>query len=237
MPQAYFQERSRPSELIEIGNIQLWLKTPYERSNGIPTPDEQGDTERRSSNASSPSPFNRRMSLSAPSIMSTVSAGHTQQITLGSSQMAIELTQPSPPLLVLFLKQPDTGQLSFLVVELDECTKVEPNSCNCRSSREACAISVLERSGSPLLARRFYANNGLNSWNLAAIGENWSARESEAVHVQNMYWLRIGFESEAERIKFNNDVTTIIRLFTTRIAHYQRDLMLIRGTHIISQVG
>lgn len=151
--------------------------------------------------------------------------------------MAIELTQPEPPLIVLFLKQPDTGQLSFLVVELDERTKIQPNSCDCRSTKKACAISVLERSGTPLLARRFYARNGLNSWNLAAIGEHWASSESNSVRVRDMFWLRVAFQSEAERIKFNNNVADLVRIFAGRMEDYRKDLKLVKGTHIVSQCG
>ena len=46
-----------------------------------------------------------------------------------------------------------------------------------------CAISVLERSGAPLLGRRFYAKDGFNSWNLAAIGEHWFPPNCGAVQV------------------------------------------------------
>lgn len=166
-----------------------------------------------------------------------MSAAHTQQISLGSTRMGIELTQPEPPLLVLFLKLSDTGQLSFLVIELDDRTKIEPNSCDCRSTKKSCAISVLERSGTPLLARRFYARNGLNSWNLAAIGEHWSSAESESVPVQQMYWLRIAFKNEMERVKFNTNVADLVRIYAGRMEDYRKDLKLVRGTQIISQTA
>ncbi|CAO2652591.1 Nn.00g008740.m01.CDS01 [Neocucurbitaria sp. VM-36] len=229
------RSRRTPSVLTEVGNLQLWQKAPYERSHS--TRNERYDSGRSGSDASSPDPYSSSKSFSAASIISTMSGAHTQQISLGSSRMGIELTQPEPPLIVLFLRQPDTAQLSFLVIELDERTKIEPNSCDCRSTKKACAISVLERSGTPLLARRFYASNGLNSWNLAAIGEHWSSSDSKSVQVQNMYWLRVAFKSESERVKFNSNVTDLVRIFAGRMEDYQKDLKLVKGTHIISQAG
>ncbi|KAH7389906.1 hypothetical protein BKA66DRAFT_440175 [Pyrenochaeta sp. MPI-SDFR-AT-0127] len=223
----------KPSVLVEYGNLQLWQKIPYERSH--PTRSEHSNPSGSGSGSSSPDPYGSSRSFSALSIVSTMSSAHTQRISLGTSRMGIELTQPEPPLLVLLLKQSGTGQLSFLVVELDERTKIESKSCDCRSPKKACAISVLERSGSPLLARRFYAKNGLNSWNLAAIGEHWSSTEANSVQVHNMYWLRLAFSSENERVKFNSNVADLVRIFAGRMEDFQKDLTLVRGTHIISQ--
>jgi hypothetical protein len=225
--------RKSSTNLVEVGDIQLWQKSPFERSQS--RSNDRGDPDRRPSGASSPYPSSSNMSISASSIISSMSNAHTQQISLGSSRTAIELKQPEPPLLVMFLKHKDTGQLSFLVIQLDERTKVEPNSCDCRSAKKACAISVLERSGTPLLARRFYARSGLNSWNLAAIGEHWSSSDSDAVNVRDMYWLRIGFTSEAERIKFNSNVADLVRIFTARMEDFRQDLKLVRRTQILTQ--
>ncbi|KAH7077648.1 hypothetical protein BKA63DRAFT_269269 [Paraphoma chrysanthemicola] len=227
--------RRPSSSMIEIGNLQLWQKAAYEKCQNRTAGD--GDRDSRTSGASSPYPSSSHISIGASSIMSSMSAAHTQQISLGSAHTAIELTQPEPPLLVLFLKHPDAGQLSFLVIELDERTRIEPNSCDCRSTKRTCSVSVLERSGTPLLARRYYARNGLNSWNLAAIGEHWSRTESEAVHVRDMFWLRISFLNEDERRKFNDNVADLVRMFTARMDDYRKDLKAVRGTHIITQAA
>jgi hypothetical protein len=225
--------RKSSTDLVEVGDIQLWQKSPFERTQTISN--DGGDPDRRPSGTSSPYPSSSNMSISASSIISSMSNAHTQQISLGSSRTAIELKHPEPPLLVLFLKHKDTGQLSFLVIQLDERTKVEKNSCDCRSMKKACAISVLERSGTPLLARRFYARSGLNSWNLAAIGEHWSSSDSDAINVRDMFWLRMGFKSEAERIKFNNNVADLVRIFTARMEDFRHDLKFVRRKQIITQ--
>ena len=225
--------RKPSSSLIEVGDLQLWQKISYEKPQVVPV--ESGESDRRPSGASSPYLSSSNTSVSASSILSSMSSAHTQQVSIGSSRTAIELKQPQPPLLVLFLQHPDSGQLSFMAIELDERTKVEPNSCDCRSTKKSCAISVLERSGTPLLVRRFYAKSGLNSWNLAALGEHWSSSDTDAVRVRDMYWLRIGFKSEEERVKFNSNIADLVRIFVARMKDYRRDLMMVRGTHIITQ--
>jgi hypothetical protein len=164
-----------------------------------------------------------------------MSSTHTQEISLGSTRKALELTRPKPPLLVLFLKQSDTAQLSFPVIELDERMKIEPSGCDCRSTKNKCAVSILERAGTALQARRFYARNGLNSWNLATIGEHWPLNRSDAIRVQEMYWIRLEFRDESECKKFGENVANLVRIFTVRMDDYQKDLKLIRGTHSITQ--
>jgi hypothetical protein len=226
--------RKSSTDLLEVGNLQFWQKSAFETS---VTSNNSGDYGRRMSGGSSSTYPASSLSLSASSILSTMSSAHTQQISLGSSRTAIELKQPEPARLVLFLKQRDTGQLSFLMVELDERTKVEANSCDCRSSKKTCSISVLERSERPLLAQRYYAKGGLNSWNLAILGEYWSAADSDAVKVRDMYWLRLGFKTEEERIKFNKNIADLVRIFTARMEDYRKDLKLVRGTQILTQVA
>ncbi|KAH7402309.1 hypothetical protein DE146DRAFT_735536 [Phaeosphaeria sp. MPI-PUGE-AT-0046c] len=226
--------RKPATDLLEIGNVQLWQKTTFERHSSPNA--NSNDPNRRPSGASSANPSSS-VSLSTSSIVSSMSLAHTQQISLGSSRTAIELKQPEPPRLVLFLKHLESGQLSFLVVELDERTKVEPNSCGCRSSKKTCSISVLERSGTPLLARRYYATSGLNSWNVAAIGEYWSTSDANAVKVRDMYWLRLGFSSEEERVKFNSNVADLTRIFAARMVDFRKDLDVVRRTQILTQAA
>jgi hypothetical protein len=226
--------RKPSSDLIEVGNLQLWQKTSFERDQ-ISSSSSDG-SDRRPSGASSPYPTSS-ISLSASSITSSLSIAHTQQISLGSSRTAVELKQPEPPRLVLFLKHQDSGQLSFLVIELDERTKIEVNSCDCRNTKKKCSVSVLERSGTPLLASRFYARSGLNSWNLAAVGEHWEGSNSTTVKVQDMYWLRISFKSEEERIKFNSNVSDLVRIFSARLDDFRNDLKYVRRTQIITQAA
>lgn len=221
--------RKPSTDLLEVGNLQLWQKTAFEKVSGLSCSND--DANRRPSGASSSASF------SASSIVSSMSLAHTKQISLGSSRTAIELKQPEPPRLVLFLKHPDSGQLSFLTIELDERTRVEANSCDCRSSKRSCSISVLERSGTPLLAHRYYATSGLNSWNLAAVGDHWSTSDTKAVKVKDMYWVRLDFPNEEERIKLNRNIIDLTRIFAARMDDFRRDLDVVRRTQILTQVA
>jgi hypothetical protein len=224
--------RKPSSDLIEIGSLQLWQRSAF-----APDPAKVNNCRDAERSTSDTSNSRSSTSLSTSSVMSTISSVHAQQISLGSSRTAIELKQPEPPRLVLSLKHTDTGQLSFLMIELDERTKIEPNSCDCRNSKKACSVSVLERSGTPLLAHRFYAKSGLNSWNLAALGEHWSKTDANAVRVRDMYWVRVGFNTEEERIKFNNNVADLVRIHIARLDDYRKDLNLVRGTQILTQAA
>jgi hypothetical protein len=94
---------------------------------------------------------------------------------------------------------------------------------------------VLERNGKPLLAGRYYARNGLNSWNLAAVGDFWPSAESGAVKVHKLRWLSITFSTKTEKLKFNNMVAELIQIFEGRMNEYRRDLNTIKETNIISQ--
>ena len=235
-PISYTKGKRKSSDMFEYGNLQLWQKTSFEKRSSVV--DETLSPKRQRSDT--PSPTSRptpesSLSFSAPSFISNMSAAHTQQISLGSTLVGIELRQPTPPLLVLFLKQRDSDLLSFLVIELDERTKVNPKSCDRRSPKKTCAVSVLERSGEPLLARRFYSTGGLNGWNLAAVGQNWSPSEPGSVQVQSMYWLRMRFSNEQERIKFNSNIKDLVTIFTGRMIDYQKDLKMVKATSIITR--
>lgn len=223
----------KASVLSEDGNLQFWQKSPFEKA--AINQDIQHGPARSSSDTSSPTTYGSRKWPRTPSLMSSQSSVYTQTISQGSSYTAVDITRPEPPLLVLLLRVTKTGHMSFLVIELDERTKVEPNSCDCRSSKKTCTTSVLERSGTPLFARRFYAGKELNRWNLAAVGEYWTAKNSESVQVRDMYWLRIAFASDSERIKFNSNLTDLVRIYSARVGDYQEDLKAIKGVHIVSQ--
>jgi hypothetical protein len=228
-------------ELLEYGNLQLWQKTSFEK----PTEIDIKERDRRASvlSAGPASPTLRKSVGSSMSFSSlgTMSSAHAQPIAFGTAGTAFELKEPQPPLIVLFLKPNNEDAddlLSFLVVELDELTKINPLSCDCRKApKKLCTVSVIERfegrSKRPLLARRFYAQ-GLNSWNLSAIGEHWPEAERRSVQTQEMYWLSLTFPSDPERAKFNDNVESLVRIFTGRMNDYRKDLRRVRGTHIMA---
>jgi hypothetical protein len=74
-------------------------------------------------------------------------------------------------LLVIFLKSKDAlGKLAIVAIQIDEKTQVKRERCMCRSSNSVCVDSCIERSGGNLLAQRWDADEGLESWNLAKLG-------------------------------------------------------------------
>ncbi|KAF2272401.1 uncharacterized protein EI97DRAFT_484086 [Westerdykella ornata] len=179
-PQAQVRSSRRPpKELCEFGNIQMWQKVSFESTSALKDKKPSDHTRRvseLSGHTARPS-IGSSMSFSSAGSMSSA---HMHQVTVGSSGVGIQLTEPEPPRLVLFLKEKEQGLLSFLAIELDERTFVNPFSCECGSRGKTCTVSVIERSEKPLLARRYYAREGLNSWNLAALGEYWPADDSGA---------------------------------------------------------
>jgi hypothetical protein len=226
------KSKKTPKELLEFGNLQMWQKVPFD--NASTASDRLSDTARRASGLSSGTGIKSIGSSMSFSSIGSMSTAHMQQVTVGSS-VGIQLQEPEPPYLVLFLKEKEQGLLSFLMVELDEYTHINTFSCNCASARKPCTISVLERSKKPLLARRFYAREGLNSWNLAALGEHWASTLNGAIQVQNMYWLRINFRQESERVKFGVDLERLVTIFKGRMDDYRKDLDRVRRTSIISR--
>ncbi|KAF2264190.1 hypothetical protein CC78DRAFT_568495 [Lojkania enalia] len=250
-PKAWYKIWSGSEMVLERGNIQFWRKEDFQK----PVPPSEDDkrpqslVDRRASLV--PRAIERRtsktptdtsvFSMSSHQTSSTsdytkpFSSPDTKEISIGSSTVAYDIQEPRPSLLILFLQQTSTGLLSFLVIELDENTLINPQGCDCRNSNERCRVSVLERSGSPLLARRFYARNGLNSWNLAAIGDNFASPKSDYIRVQDMNWLEISFASGNEKAQFNQSVTNLVDLYTGRLIAYRRDLIGVRATHIVTQ--
>ncbi|KAF2747234.1 hypothetical protein M011DRAFT_51959 [Sporormia fimetaria CBS 119925] len=230
------KSKKMKNELYEFGHLQLWQKVPFEAGLTPSTSNEKPD--KRASGVSYAPTTQRSIGSSMSfSTVGTRSTAHARQVSFGLSGTGIQFNAPQPPCLVLFLKEREGGLLSFLVVELDELTHINPLSCACASSKKPCTVSVLERSRKPLLARRFYAREGLNSWNLAALGEYWPTANNGAVQVQNMYWLKINFRHESERVKFTKNIESLVKMFTFRMEDYRKDLSNIRGTHIISRRG
>ncbi|KAF2469335.1 uncharacterized protein BDR25DRAFT_315354 [Lindgomyces ingoldianus] len=219
-------------ELVEFGNIQMWQKTSYEQR--LPSTSEASSSTPRPSDISRPTSAyqgSSTMSLATLSMLSNMSAVHTHQIFLGPSSNGIEIWRPEPPLLVSFLRATHWDFFSFLIIELDERMKINPTSCDYRNAKKRCNASVLHRSKKPLLARRFYATDGLNGWNLAVIGNYWSPTGASPVHVKDMY-LPVNFRTESEKTKFNSEVAKLVQIFTSRMKDYEDDLQRVRTTYI-----
>jgi hypothetical protein len=72
---------------------------------------------------------------------------------------------------VIFLKSRDaSAKLAITAIQLDDKTEVKRERCGCRTSNSQCRVSCIERSEGHLLAQRWDADQGLESWNLARLG-------------------------------------------------------------------
>jgi hypothetical protein len=92
-------------------------------------------------------------------------------ISTGCSSKAHLHSKPDKPLLVIFLKSRDSSaKLSLVAIQIDDRTAVERERCKCRTSNSQCRTSCVERKRSDLVARRWYADDGLSGWNLARLG-------------------------------------------------------------------
>jgi hypothetical protein len=79
--------------------------------------------------------------------------------------------KPVKPLLVLFLKSKDArAKLALVAIEVDDLTAVKRERCKCRTANSRCTVSCVERSKGFLSAQRWDADQGLTSWNVAALG-------------------------------------------------------------------
>jgi hypothetical protein len=148
----------------------------------FPTNAANGTSHPSSTALRSPTLSGTRSVTSASTTASYMSRSTVTTVTTiptGASSTARLHTKPSKPMLVIFLKSKDlSAKRSIVAIQIDDATSVERERCDCRSSNSQCRISCLERADGYLLAQRWDALNGLNSWNLAKLGME-QRKESE----------------------------------------------------------
>jgi hypothetical protein len=112
-------------------------------------------------------------------------------------------------MLVLFTQSFETGKLSFVTVQIDEDTNLNPERCNCRKSGKdgaACALAPIEkRKGDANLAARRYEpspSDGEMDWNMARLALNNPVAASDDVNWPNLKRLSIQFPNFTAREKF-----------------------------------
>jgi hypothetical protein len=64
----------------------------------------------------------------------------------------------------------ETAKLALVAMEVEDLTSVKQEHCNCRTAKTKFTVSFIERSKGSLLAQRWNADDGLSSWDLAALG-------------------------------------------------------------------
>ena len=69
----------------------------------------------------------------------------------------------------------------MVAIEIDDLTSVKPGRCKCNTEKSKCTVTCIERSNDkPLLAQRWDADQGLTSWNLAALGMEQRKKASDS---------------------------------------------------------
>ena len=77
-------------------------------------------------------------------------------------------------------EQDEMARLALVAIEVDDHTSVMQERCNCRTAKTKCTVSCIERYKSSLVAQRWNADDGLSSWNLAALGMEQRKTPSDA---------------------------------------------------------
>lgn len=120
-------------------------------------------------------------------------------------------SKPLKPMLVLFTKSKDeAGRLSFVTVQLDHETSVNPERCDCRKSASSCTTAAIERSkgSSFLLAERHQANHGTRYWDVIRLG---SMRQQDSRHHEwkDLQRVSIKFSSPEGKFSFTSQALII----------------------------
>ncbi|KAI8657298.1 hypothetical protein NCS57_01107800 [Fusarium keratoplasticum] len=168
---------------------------------GTPSNSTNGTNNRRSFSVSSGISSNSN---------SSNSDGRSISISTGANTTGVLLRRrPPKPMLVLFTQSFETGKLSFVTVQIDEDTNLNPERCNCRKSGKdgaACALAPIEkRKGDANLAARRYEpspSDGEMDWNMARLALNNPVAASDDVNWPNLKRLSIQFPNATAREKF-----------------------------------
>ncbi|CAM1508571.1 Fc.00g054190.m01.CDS01 [Cosmosporella sp. VM-42] len=151
------------------------------------------------------------LSTAARSNTSNSSGSEARSVTIstGSRTTGFLHKRPPKPMLVLFTQNPQDGQLSFVTIQIDEETAVNPDRCNCRRSGRdgaSCPIAAIERrkGDANITARRFETSRtgGEMDWNIARLALNNPESTGEAATWPNLKRFSIVFPTAADRAKF-----------------------------------
>ncbi|KAM5350607.1 hypothetical protein ACJ41O_007112 [Fusarium nematophilum] len=155
----------------------------------------------------------RSFSISSAVSSGSNSSGSTDvrsvSISTGANSTGLLHRRPPKPMLVLFTQSQQDGQCSFVSVQIDEETGVNPERCNCRRSGKdgaACAVTAIEkRKGDANLAARRYEpspTGGEMDWNMARLALNNPASTNDDASWSNLKRLSILFPDPVSRAKF-----------------------------------
>lgn len=160
-----------------------------------------------------PTPPERSYSISSTATStSSGSDGKSVTISVGSRGECVLHRRPPKPMLVLFTRNFENGQFSFVTVQIDENTSINPDRCDCRTSGRSggsCRIAAIEqRKGSENLSARRYESSappesGGGDWNMARLALNNPASTSTKAMWPKLQRVSIEFHSSRDRYKFS----------------------------------
>ncbi|RBQ75568.1 hypothetical protein FVER14953_12799 [Fusarium verticillioides] len=204
--------------------------SPVERQSFFPIPGPPRQAPPRKPVGSTPSP-RRSSSLFPPPSTSTtmtnngrsfsISSGvssnsnssnsdvRSVSISTGTNSTGLLHKRPVKPMLVLFTQNRQGDKFSFVTVQIDDETNMNPERCNCRRSGRdgaSCDIAAIERKkgDAPISARRYEQSpsDGEMDWNLARLALNNPASTSDSVNWPSLKRLSIKFPTPQARAKF-----------------------------------
>ncbi|KAH7140108.1 hypothetical protein B0J13DRAFT_61382 [Dactylonectria estremocensis] len=217
-----WQRQDSPTELgTTPPNRQsfMGMQSPVRRPVGQPPSSRRSSTlattMSNTTNGTSPG-----RSLSISSTVSTSAVSNTSNssgsdvrsttISTGTNTTGLLHRRPPKPMLVLFTQNPQDGKSSFVTIQIDEETSVNPDRCNCRrSGREGtmCPIAAIERRGGDAnLAARRYESTSLAGkdmdWNIARLALSNPVSTSNAATWEKLKRLSIMFPDPSTRAAF-----------------------------------
>ncbi|KAF7561449.1 hypothetical protein G7046_g2690 [Stylonectria norvegica] len=141
---------------------------------------------------------------------SSGSDGKSTIISTGSRTTGLLHKRPPKPMLVLFTQNPKDGQFSFVSIQIDEETAVNPDRCNCRRSGRdgaSCPIAAIEKrkGDANLSARRYEASRpggGETDWNVARLAVNNPSSTNDTNNWAGLKRLSIMFAESSARATF-----------------------------------
>ncbi|KAF4983944.1 hypothetical protein FZEAL_769 [Fusarium zealandicum] len=133
----------------------------------------------------------------------------TVGISTGTNTTGLLHRRPSRPMLVIFTQSQQGAKFSFVTVQIDEETNMNPERCNCRRSGPdgaSCAIAAIEkRKGDSNLAARRYdtlPSDDEMDWNMARLALNNPASTSDDASWPNLKRLSLMFPDAKARAAF-----------------------------------
>ncbi|KAF4469847.1 hypothetical protein FALBO_3287 [Fusarium albosuccineum] len=129
-------------------------------------------------------------------------------ISTGTNTTGLLHRRPPKPMLVLFTQNPQDGKLSFVTIQIDDETKMNPERCNCRRSGRdgaSCDVAAIEKKkgDANIEARRYEPSSGGEmDWNMAQLALNNPASTSDKAIWPNLKRLSIRFPDAKSRAKF-----------------------------------